>query len=321
MLAHIPCHLIAGPLGAGKTSLIRRLLAQKPTDERWAVLVNEFGRIGLDAALLGGEQDDIAVAEVAGGCLCCLNGVPFQVGLGRLLRRARPQRLFIEPSGLGHPLTLLEQLSAAPWQEVLAPQPLVMVLDAAALARGEPLPEAQRQALQHAELVLLNHAEALDDTSRAALRQRFAGRPLRFTEQAALPLEDLPGYGPGAAVESENMDLPSLPWLALPPGTATGEPQIQAQGDGWAIGWQWSVSERFARDALLDWLGQLPWRRCKALIQADDGAWALNLKTGQPRQWQSARWSQDSRLELIFDRAQDWAALDQTLRRYHQTRR
>src|SRR5690606_38118178 len=52
MLNDIPTHLIAGPLGAGKTSLIRALLAQKPAGERWAVLINEFGQVGLDAALL-----------------------------------------------------------------------------------------------------------------------------------------------------------------------------------------------------------------------------------------------------------------------------
>ena len=99
---------------AGKTSLIRSLLAQKPAGERWAVLVNEFGEIGLDAALLATDVDGVAIGEVAGGCLCCVNGVPFQVGLGRLLRRARPDRLFIEPSGLGHPLALWKQLQAPP---------------------------------------------------------------------------------------------------------------------------------------------------------------------------------------------------------------
>ena len=52
MLSQIPTHLIAGPLGAGKTSLLQNLLAQRPADERWAVLINEFGQLGLDRALL-----------------------------------------------------------------------------------------------------------------------------------------------------------------------------------------------------------------------------------------------------------------------------
>jgi len=118
MLKHIPTHLIAGPLGAGKTTLLRELLAQRPETERWAVLINEFGQIGLDAALLTTDEEGIALGEVAGGCLCCVNGAPFQVGLGRLLRHAKPQRVFIEPSGLGHPQALLQQLQENPWREV-----------------------------------------------------------------------------------------------------------------------------------------------------------------------------------------------------------
>lgn len=67
MLQNIPTHVIAGPLGAGKTSLIKHLLAQRPAGERWAVLINEFGQIGLDAALLTQDADGIALGEVAGG--------------------------------------------------------------------------------------------------------------------------------------------------------------------------------------------------------------------------------------------------------------
>ncbi|MFH7445133.1 GTP-binding protein, partial [Pseudomonas syringae pv. tagetis] len=70
MLQNIPTHVIGGALGAGKTSLIKRLQAQKPAHERWAVLINEFGQNGLDAALLATDADGIALGEVAGGCLC-----------------------------------------------------------------------------------------------------------------------------------------------------------------------------------------------------------------------------------------------------------
>ncbi|MBF3038948.1 cobalamin biosynthesis protein CobW, partial [Pseudomonas aeruginosa] len=190
MLREIPTHLIGGPLGAGKTSLIRSLLAQKPAGERWAVLVNEFGEIGLDAALLATDVDGVAIGEVAGGCLCCVNGVPFQVGLGRLLRRARPDRLFIEPSGLGHPLALWKQLQAPPWSGVLALQPLVVVLDAAALASGQPLPEAQEQALEAAGMLLLNKSETLDATQRCAVRARLPVLPLRWSVRGHLALRD-----------------------------------------------------------------------------------------------------------------------------------
>ena len=90
----VPTHVITGFLGAGKTTLLKHLLAQKPAGEIWAVLVNEFGQIGLDGALLEADAD-IAIHEVVGGCLCCTSQLPMQVGLSRLLTKTRPTRLFI----------------------------------------------------------------------------------------------------------------------------------------------------------------------------------------------------------------------------------
>ncbi|SFQ23640.1 GTPase, G3E family [Geopseudomonas sagittaria] len=312
MLKHIPTHLIAGPLGAGKTTLIRELLAQKPAGERWAILINEFGQIGLDAALLTTDEDGIALGEVAGGCLCCVNGAPFQVGLGRLLRQARPDRLLIEPSGLGHPAELLRQLQDAPWREVLAVQPCVLVLDAAALAAGRPLPPAQQAALGAAGLLLLNKSEALDATARALLAAQLPVRPLLWTEQGRLPLGELPGIHARAQAGSVEEKLPTgagqLPAL----WSDSGQPicQIHAEDGGWSIGWRWHPSQRFERDQVAAWLATLPWRRAKLLLHgADDGWHSANALDGAPLEWRSSEWRRDSRLELIFAEARDAEAL------------
>lgn len=193
MLQNIPTHVIAGPLGAGKTTLIRHLLAQRPGNERWAVLINEFGLVGLDAALLSRDEDGIAIGEVAGGCLCCVNGMPFQVGLGRLLRKSRPDRLFIEPSGLGHPLQLLAQLKQAPWAGVLTIQPLLMVVDAQSMVRNEPLREAQQQAFNASEYVVFNKSEAVDEKSKLLITNKFNDKNVIWSVQGQVPLSSLPG--------------------------------------------------------------------------------------------------------------------------------
>ncbi|MBF8163033.1 CobW family GTP-binding protein [Ectopseudomonas hydrolytica] len=311
MLSQIPTHLIAGPLGAGKTSLIRHLLAQKPAAERWAVLINEFGQIGLDAALLERGEDGIALAEVAGGCVCCVNGAPFQVGLGRLLRQARPDRLLIEPSGLGHPAQLLAQLRQPPWRGVLAVQPALLVLDAAALAAGQALPQVQHQALGEAGLLLLNKSEHLSAEDRARIAATLPPLSLHWTSQGRLDLAALPGFGARAA-EAEAADLPAaaapLPQLWRTPD----EPicLIQDQAEGWSIGWRWHPSQRFDLAQVQRWLEGLAWRRAKAVLHGADGWRSLNALHGQTLEpWRASEWRKDSRLELIFDATQNAEAL------------
>ncbi|WP_079203990.1 GTP-binding protein [Pseudomonas sp. CC6-YY-74] len=316
MLKNIPTHLIAGPLGAGKTSLIRQLLAQRPAAERWAVLINEFGLIGLDAALLSSDADGIVMAEVAGGCLCCVNGVPFQIGLSRLLRKARPDRLLIEPSGLGHPLELLRQLREPPWEGVLAVQPTVLVLDAAALAAGAGLPDSQQASLSSAGLLLLNKAEQLDDAAKGRIQAQLPARPLLWTTQAALPLAQLPGFAAQAEAGTGLDDLPrsAAAAAALPQIWRTpAEPicQVQAQPEGWSIGWRWHPSQRFELMQVQHWLSSLAWRRAKLVLQTNAGWLSANALEGQSLHWQTSEWRKDSRLELIFGEAQEIEALRQ----------
>jgi G3E family GTPase len=311
MLQNIPTHVIAGPLGAGKTSLIKQLLAQKPAGERWAILINEFGQIGLDAALLTTADDGIVLGEVAGGCLCCVNGAPFQVGLGRLLRKARPDRLLIEPSGLGHPAQLMEQLREPPWEGVLAVQPSVLVLDAAAMASGQPLPESQQAALSGAGLLVMNKSNLLDEAVRGEIAKRLPDRPLFWTEQAVLPLALLPGLDAQASAAVDNFVPPK--GLAQLPAIWTDPRQpiclSQSQAEGWSIGWRWHPSQQFELMRVQQWLNSLAWRRAKLVIHSNAGWLSGNALDGAAIHWQNSEWRKDSRLELIFAEVQDEAVL------------
>jgi G3E family GTPase len=312
MLQNIPTHVIAGPLGAGKTSLIKHLLAQKPPDECWAILINEFGQIGLDAALLTTAADGIALGEVAGGCLCCVNGVPFQIGLGRLLRKARPDRLFIEPSGLGHPVQLMAQLKAAPWAGVLFVQPSVWVLDAASLAAGLPLPPSQQAAMGEAGLLVLNKSAGLHREARETLIQRLSDQPIFWTEQGVLPLDHLPGIDARARVAAvDNLVEPKT--LAALPAVWT-DPRVpicmsQGQAEGWSIGWRWHPDQHFDAQKVIAWLSGLAWRRAKLVFHSERGWVSGNALEGEKVEWSASEWRRDSRLELIFAEQQDQAAL------------
>ena len=315
MLQNIPTHVIAGPLGAGKTSLIKHLLAQRPRNERWAVLINEFGQIGLDAALLTQDDEGIALGEVAGGCLCCVNGAPFQIGLGRLLRKARPDRLFIEPSGLGHPAQLLAQLSEAPWLGVLTVQPCVLVLDAQALAAGKRLPAAQQDALSNAGLLLLNKSEGLDEFVREQIASHLPPLPLVWTHQAALPLENLPGFGTQALSGVDNFVVPKglAQMPAVWPNPSLPICLNQAQEGGWSIGWRWHPAQVFEQARIAEWLLSLQWQRAKLVIHGSQGWVSANALDNSGLEWKLSEWRRDSRIELIFNEPQDVDGLQAAL--------
>ncbi len=315
MLQNIPTHVIAGPLGAGKTSLIKHLLTQKPAHERWAILINEFGQIGLDAALLSTAEDGIALGEVAGGCLCCVNGAPFQVGLGRLLRKARPDRLFIEPSGLGHPVQLLEQLRQAPWLGVLAVQPSVIVLDAQALAAGKPLPQTQQEAIENAGLLVLNKSAGLDSAQRQAISEQLPERQLFWSESGAMPLDRLPGVQARGVEGVDNFVAPKtlaqLPAVWADPMTPIC--LSKGQAEGWSIGWRWHPDRLFDASKVQQWLQSLEWRRAKLVIHSASGWVSGNALQESELQWAPSEWRKDSRLELIFAAPQDEAELSAQL--------
>jgi len=173
---NIPCTLVTGFLGAGKTTVINQLLATKPDDERWALLINEFGRIGIDGALLASSQDNeleqknIAIREVSGGCICCTSQLPLQIAISRLLSEHHPQRLLIEPTGLAHPRELILQLSAPHWQTALQMNAVITVLSGEQWQQIKYRDHDGFQAhVRDADVLIINRYTQLDTSEKQAL--------------------------------------------------------------------------------------------------------------------------------------------------------
>lgn len=113
MSAPIPAWVVTGPLGCGKTTLIAGLLAAKPADEHWAVLLNEFTDAGIDAlTVAAAARGPYDVRLIPGGCLCCAGEADFRRTLRELVDGPRPARIVVEPSGIGHPAGIVEELLA-----------------------------------------------------------------------------------------------------------------------------------------------------------------------------------------------------------------
>ena len=234
----IPTTVFTGFLGAGKTSLIRNLLSQND-GRRIALIINEFGDIGIDRDVLLGcgdatcGEDDIV--ELANGCICCTVADDFVPTMERLLARpARPEHIVIETSGLALPKPLIKAFN---WPEIrtrVTVDGVVAVIDAAAVRDGlfapdpasveeqraadaaldheSPLEELFEEQLAAADLVVINKADLLDaadwETVEARVREELRpGVRIVRAAHAALPREVLLGLG--AAAEDDLDARPS----------------------------------------------------------------------------------------------------------------
>ena len=189
MTTKIPTTVITGFLGAGKTTLVRHLLAHAPKGKRIALIINEFGDLGVDKDILAGCGDETCreedMIELSNGCICCTVADEFIPTMQALL--ARPDKfdhIIIETSGLALPQPLIRAFN---WPEIKAQvtiDGIVTVADASALAEGRfasdeaavdaqrrqdemldhetPLGELFEDQLSVADLVVINKADLLD---------------------------------------------------------------------------------------------------------------------------------------------------------------
>jgi cobalamin biosynthesis protein CobW len=187
-LARVPCTIVTGFLGAGKTTLIRHVLANAQ-GRRLAVIVNEFGDVGIDGEILKAcgdaacPQDNIV--ELANGCLCCTVADEFVPTLDAILAKAGIDHIVIETSGLALPKPLVQAFHWPAIKNRVTVDGVVVVVDGAALADGrvaadldalkrqraadsalmhdDPVEEVFEDQIACADLVVLNKRDLLDE--------------------------------------------------------------------------------------------------------------------------------------------------------------
>lgn len=167
-LKPVPTNLITGFLGVGKTTAILNLLKTRPAGSRWAVIVNEYGEVGIDGAILNDAGDGwLDIREVEGGCICCTSAIEFNFMLAQVLEHLHPERLLIETTGVGHPARIIEDLQKpnfAKFVDLRATVCLVAPNDYTC----PPMAESPvfRDQMELADVLLLNKAETTDQQTR-----------------------------------------------------------------------------------------------------------------------------------------------------------
>ncbi|WP_413723284.1 CobW family GTP-binding protein [Sodalis sp. RH24] len=314
--------LITGFLGSGKTTTLLHLLAQKPAGERWAVLVNEFGEIGVDGALLA--DSGAVLKEIPGGCMCCVNGLPMQVGLNTLLQRNTPDRLLIEPTGLGHPKQILSLLTSPVYENWLTLRATLCLLDARQLGDARYRDnENFRDQLAAADVIIANKQDSYQPQDRVLLAEWAAGhgdgRQIVDAVQGRVPLSllDLPRLNARELPDGAHHHAPPAPKAGLAalrlPGN-TGWRRALNQGQGYqSCGWIFDGATTFDTIGLLEWARLAPVERVKAVVRIPEGTLQVNRQGQDLRIETLPAPPPDSRIELINPAPADWNALQTAL--------
>ena len=324
MKQKIAINIIMGFLGVGKTTAILNILKKKPAAEKWAVLVNEFGEVGIDGAILA-EQTGMTISEVPGGCLCCVSGIPFQDALSQLIAQQQFDRILIEPTGLGHPKNLIRSLLSKEYAAHCELKASICLLDPRQLKN----PRYQQHETFNdqcflADVLVANKTDVCDAGDKQVFEQ-YA--------QAMLPAKSALGW-----VEQGNIDLS---WLQLSSDTSRQGKQEQHshnstagyqqtlqpvsltagqafesfenQGMGYySVGWLFAEDQVFDHGLLSEWLMLLNVERVKGLLITDQGTRVMNLRD-QVFSEMVTRSLNQSRLEIIHNQALNKGKLEEGL--------
>ncbi|WP_448215642.1 CobW family GTP-binding protein [Endozoicomonas sp. 2B-B] len=320
MTKAIPTNLITGFLGSGKTTAILHLLANKPRDETWGVLVNEFGEIGIDGAIMSGKG--AVVREVPGGCMCCVAGLPMQIGLNMLIARSKPDRILIEPTGLGHPEQILQTLSGEHYCDVLDLKASICLVDPRNLKDQRYLDNENFQdQIALADVIVANKTDCCEDSD----KERFddfcssmENKTLKTAWVAHGALEqqwlDLP-KGHQVALHPDahhsHSAMPQTAPLQLPDGELFIRRENKGQGH-FSCGWLYSSMLVFSFDALFHLFNSIPAKRLKAVVNTHLGPRAFNAQDGVVSIMELEE-CDNSRIEVIHNEPLAWDEIEELL--------
>ncbi len=284
----IPTNVITGFLGVGKTTAILNLLKQKPKDERWAVLVNEFGEVGIDGSLLHGKdrvEQGIFIKEVPGGCMCCAAGLSMHIALNMLIAHAKPHRLIIEPTGLGHPKEVLDILSSEHYRSIIDLRATLTLVDARKIQTERYITHPSfNQQLEVADVIIANKSDQYQPNDFPTLLDYVKSKQSQnhqsiyktcmgsIQQEWLIPVSSYKADNHPALPKETDQPFDSDPVLP-----SCGYVSITNKGEGfYSQGWIFKNTFTFNRNKLQTLLTGLNVERIKAVFITDQGIIAYN---------------------------------------------
>ena len=221
-MSDLRINLLFGFLGSGKTTLLRRILGERAGERKMAVIVNEFGDVGVDGEVIAGSN--VNLVELTSGCLCCTLRGSLMSAVEELRERAAVEQIVVEATGVASPGDMLEDLNESRIAHELDVGPLVTVVDAPKFTRlKQMLGEFYEEQVENADVLVLNKIDLATpgelDEAKAAVREINPDAVLLFAEQGDTDLALL-------------LDGPESELLAQMKAEAEGHPHGYEPGDG-----------------------------------------------------------------------------------------
>ena len=311
-------HVITGSFGSGKTTAIRWLMAHKPAEELWVVVLNEFTDAGIDALQVAqAARGNYDVRLVAGGCLCCVGELEFGKQLRDLLRNVKPARLLIEPSGAAHAADIVDTLALYESQKALQLDSVICLVDPEDTGRIlDKRMSNEWSQIQSADALLLSKPDLANERQRLDFEriatEQYPQKPYVGTcSHGELPPEALRQFerAPRFSLVPNSAAVAAPLSSAFEIGRLNGtETQLQALGF-WAVQWMLPLELVFARTILeprLTWLleANQGWlRRMKAVFRTGLGPSWLVQSQGRGLTVEDSAFRRDSRIEIVLSTA------------------
>ena len=221
-MSDLRINLLFGFLGSGKTTLLRRILGERAGERKMAVIVNEFGDVGVDGEVITGSN--VNLVELTSGCLCCTLRGSLMSAVEELREKAAVEQIVVEATGVASPGDMLEDLNDSRIAHELDVGPLVTVVDAPKFTRlKQMLGEFYEEQVENADVLVLNKIDLATpgelEEAKAAVREINPDAGLLFAEQGDTDLALL-------------LDGPESELLAQMKAEAEGHPHHHGHDDG-----------------------------------------------------------------------------------------
>jgi len=311
----VPTNIMTGFLGTGKSSSIQHLLRFKPKHERWAVLVNEFGAVGIDATMYQNkfaEEGGVFVREVPGGCMCCASGLPMQIALNVLLKLSNPHRLLIEPSGLGHPIEVVSLLLSKYYKNVLDIQKILTVIDPKHFLKAPYFkhPTFQQQ-LTVADTWVFNKMDTISNKQWDAINKKIEindwGAVNRIhVKHGRIKPEVLSGKTQFKVTnkvqvrQTDSVEANQLPAQPIIPEDSGCIKESRFDEGFHGTSWRYKKNRVFNKLHLFEWIKGIKALRIKGVFMTNEGVWGVNVMNSEIEYIRFKDCS-ESKLEIISE--------------------